>query len=91
MISLKNKDNKYPQNIVAVTAVPMKQEHIDKLAKVLENKLGIKVVLINEVDKKVIAGVLLKSEGKIFDGTFRGELKSMKRTLMDAQLHETEV
>lgn len=91
MINLKNKDNKYPQNIVAVTAVPMRQEDIDRLAKVLENKLGIKVVLINEVDKKVIAGVLLKSEGKIFDGTFRGELKSMKRTLMDAQLHETEV
>ena len=91
MISLKNKDNMYQQNVVAVTAVPMRQEDIDRLAKVLENKLGIKVVLINEVDKKVIAGVLLKSEGKIFDGTFRGELKSMKRTLMDAQLHEAEV
>lgn len=91
MVILEEKNEMYPHDIIAVTAVPMKQEDIDRLAKVLENKIGKQVVLINEVDKKVIAGVLLKSEGKIYDGTFRGELKSMKRTLMDAQLHETEV
>lgn len=77
--------------VVAVTAVPMKKEDCDRLTAILENKLNKTVAFFNEVDKGVIAGVLLKIEGKIFDGTYRNELESMKKTLMDAQLHETEV
>ena len=91
MVKLKEKSYMYPMDVVAVTAVPMNSDDCDRLSTVLEKKLGTTVKLVNEIDKNVIAGVLLKIEGKRFDGTYRGELKSMKRTLMDAQLHETEV
>lgn len=83
MVKLNDNSANSPMNIVAVTAISMKQEEIDRLAKTLEKKFDRKVEVVNEVDEKVTAGVLLKSGGRIIDATLNGELSSMKKALMD--------
>lgn len=70
--------------VTAVTAVPMENKAKDKLTKVLKNKLKKTIELTNEIDKSLIGGVLLKVENKLIDGTVRGQLESIGRTIQGA-------
>lgn len=70
--------------VVAMTAVPMEENLISKLATVLGNKLSKTVELTNEVDKSILGGVLLKFDNRIIDGTLKGELESLGKVIMGA-------
>ena len=72
--------------VVAVTAVPMDKGSQDKLTVVLSEKLGKTVRIENEVDKSILGGVLLKMENKIIDGTIKGRLESMEKTIKGAKV-----
>lgn len=70
--------------VVAVTAVPMKDEAKDKLSQVLGSKLDKKIEIKNQIDKSIIGGVRLELEGKLIDGSIKGKLDSMARTFRAA-------
>lgn len=70
--------------VVAVTAVPMEDKAKDKLSLVLKEKLKKTIELTNEIDKKLIGGVLLKVENKLIDGTVKGQLESIGRAIQGA-------
>lgn len=70
--------------VVAITAVPMEDAAKDKLITVLKGKLNKTIELTNEIDNKIIGGVLLKIEDKLVDGTVKGQLESMGRAIMGA-------
>lgn len=70
----------------AVTAIPMDKQHQDKLSIVLSNRLGKKVILENLVDKNVVGGVLLKIENKLLDGTIKGRLNDIERSLKEMKV-----
>lgn len=70
--------------VVAVTAIPMKDEAKDKLATVLKEKLDKEILITNRVDEDIIGGVKLEIEGKLIDGTIKGKLDSMARTFKAA-------
>ncbi len=42
--------------------------------------------LRNIVDKDIIGGVLLRIENKIVDGTIKGQLESMRKTIKNVSL-----
>lgn len=71
-------------SVTAITAVPMEEKAKTKLSQVLENKFNKTVDLINEIDGKIIGGVLLKVEDKLIDGTLKGQLESMGKAIMSA-------
>ena len=70
--------------VVAITAVPMEDKAKDKLILVLKDKLKKTIELTNEIDKKLIGGVLLKVEDKLIDGTVKGQLESIGRVIQGA-------
>ena len=72
--------------VTAITAVPMDNKAQDRLTRVLTNKLNKTVKLKNTVDKDIIGGVLLKVENKIIDGTIRGQLGAMEKTIKEISL-----
>ena len=68
-------------NVVAITAVPMEDGAKDKLSLVLKDKLNKTIELTNEIDSKLIGGVLLKVEDKLIDGTVKGQLESIGKAI----------
>ncbi|WP_353093738.1 F0F1 ATP synthase subunit delta [Tissierella praeacuta] len=70
--------------VVAITAVPMEEKSKGKLQTVLSNKLGKKIQLTNEVDTTILGGVLLKLQNKELDGTVKGQLEAIGKTISSA-------
>lgn len=75
-------DYKNIVNVVAKTAVPMEEKAKDHLSKVLGENLNKKIYLTNIIDNSIIGGVILKIENKLIDGSLKGQLESMGRSLM---------
>jgi F-type H+-transporting ATPase subunit delta len=72
--------------VTAITAVPMENKVKDRLQAVLTNKTNKTIKLRNVVDKEVMGGVLLKIENKVVDGTIKGQLEVMEKTIKNVSL-----
>ena len=68
---------------VAISAVPLKPEQMEKLRAKLYEKTGKSVDLINRVDPSVLGGIRLEYEGVELDGTLRQRLDGIEKTLSD--------
>lgn len=68
---------------VAITAVPMNQDDLNRLEEKLSVVSNMKVKLINEVDTSVIGGILIKIGDKVVDGTIRNRLWDIKQQLTE--------
>lgn len=66
----------------AVTASALAPEQAGALATALGRATGKTVELKNAIDPEVLGGVLVKMEGRVFDGTVRGRLKSLRQQLV---------
>lgn len=66
----------------AVTASALAAEQASGLATALGRATGKTVELKNAIDPEILGGVLVKMEGRIFDGTVRGRLKSLRQQLV---------
>lgn len=71
---------------VAVTAVPLSQEQMEKLRRRLYELSGKSVDLINRVDPSVLGGIRLEYEGTELDATVRHKLEGIGRTLSETIL-----
>lgn len=71
---------------VAVTAVPLRAELLEKLSHQLSDRTGKKVELRNRVDSSVLGGVRLEYDGQSLDGTLRRRLEGIEKTLSDTVL-----
>ncbi len=71
---------------VAVTAVPLRPEQIEKLRVRLSELTGKQVGMENRVDPSVLGGVRLEYEATELDGTVRQKLDGISRTLSDTIL-----
>lgn len=58
-----------------ITPYALEEKQKAKLLEVLEKKTKRKIVLTNEVDRSLIAGMVLKFENAVLDGTLKGKLK----------------
>ena len=72
--------------VKAITAVPMEKAAQDKLKDIVIKKLDKDIIFENEIDKSIIGGVLLEVGDKVFDGTFKRELKSVEKQLKYVQI-----
>jgi F-type H+-transporting ATPase subunit delta len=67
----------------AITTVLLGKDEKDSLIKKLESITGKKVELINEIDKSVLGGVLIKLGDQVIDGTLRGKLNNLQKSLKE--------
>ena len=70
----------------AITAVAMTTEELENLQTTLSKKLGKQVNLSNTVDKTIVGGVVVEVEGKIIDGSVKGKLNDIHRSLNNMKL-----
>ncbi len=70
----------------AVTAVPLGQAHIQRLAKRLGAVIGKRIVLENTVEPGQLGGILLRWEDKQVDATLRGRLAGLQMLLDKTEL-----
>ena len=70
----------------AITAIEMTEEEKTKLQATLSKKLDKKVTLTNAIDKSVVGGVVVEVAGKRIDGSVKGKLDDIYRSLNNMKL-----
>ena len=69
-----------------VSAVPLSDEQAKALLTKLEKISGKKVLLSRKVDAKVLGGLRVELDGKLFDGTVGGRLDELRRRVTETVL-----
>ncbi|MGH7775083.1 MAG: ATP synthase F1 subunit delta [Candidatus Binatia bacterium] len=64
-----------------VTTSPVEKEMIERLREVLQEISRKEVVLQEETDPRLIGGVVLQLEGKVYDGSVRTQLEGMRKRI----------
>ncbi len=70
----------------AITAIAMTDEEKSNLQITLSKKLDKKVTLSNIVDSAVVGGVIVEVEGKLIDGSIKGKLNDIYKSLINIKL-----
>jgi F-type H+-transporting ATPase subunit delta len=68
-------------DVEVVVAYAFSKEEKPKFASTLEKTLGKKVNMKVTVDKSLIGGVLVRAGDRVIDGSIRGQLQHMQKTL----------
>ena len=66
---------------IAFSATPLTEEQLTQLEEAFTKKLGVKVVLKNKVDEKLLGGVKVALDGKVYDGSLRSRLLDLHKQL----------
>ena len=66
---------------IAYSAAPLSKEQLHDLEEAFTHKLGIKVVLKNKIDEKLLGGVKVALDGKVYDGSLRSRLLDLHKRL----------
>lgn len=65
----------------ALTAVPMSEDELNALEEKLSKQFNKRIQLSNQVDERVLGGVLLKIGDKVIDGSIKGRFEDIQREL----------
>ena len=69
------------KDVFVLSATRLSQALEKKIAKAMEKRLGTKVRLTKQVDKSLIAGVIIKYDDVVIDGSSRGQLNRLNQAL----------
>jgi ATP synthase F1 delta subunit len=69
----------------AVSAVPLDEAQTRAVAQALGRATGREVDLSSRVDPRLLGGMLVKMEGRTYDGSVRARLLALRRTLAGAE------
>lgn len=69
------------KDVLVVSATELSQAQTDKIVKAMEKRLGEKVRLTNQIDKSLIAGVIIQYDDVVIDGSSRGQLERLSQAL----------
>ena len=75
-----NKENNIKEAL-AITAVPLSENLKTKLINKLTEITGSRILLENQVDPKILGGVVLKMDDNQFDSSVKGRLDRLKSSL----------
>jgi len=70
--------------VEVTSAQPLNATQIEKIAAAMEKRLARKVKLNCNVDSSLIAGVVIRTEDFVIDGSSRGQLVAIIRGIQDA-------
>lgn len=65
------------------SALELSDDQKDALRKKLEAISGRKIILIEKTDKDMVAGIKVELDGKQFDGTVSGRIKTIRKRVSD--------
>lgn len=67
---------------IVYSARPLSEEEIERIEKSIEVRLNSKVELENVIDERLIGGVKVIVEDKIFDGSVKNKVERLKESLI---------
>ncbi|GAA0122903.1 ATP synthase F1 subunit delta [Clostridium faecium] len=67
--------------VVAYTTLPINDDGMKKLKKILTKKLHKRIILSNKVEKSIVGGGILKIGDKIIDVSIKGRLDGIYRSI----------
>ncbi|HLU47686.1 MAG TPA: ATP synthase F1 subunit delta [Planctomycetota bacterium] len=70
----------------AVSAVPMTSEAVDALKSRMSQELGKRVEVTNKIDPGVLAGLVVRYDGRVADGSVRSALAELRSKLSRLKL-----
>jgi len=65
-----------------VSAFPLDPPQFSYIVQSMEKKIGKKIILTREVDPALIGGIVIKLEDKIIDGSVKGQLEDVRKTII---------
>lgn len=69
-------------NAQVITALALNEEQKSSLASALEKRLGLKVILEETVDTKLVGGAIIKAGDLVIDGSAKGRIEKLTSALM---------
>ncbi|AKO44748.1 F0F1 ATP synthase subunit delta [[Haemophilus] ducreyi] len=69
------------KKVIVVSATELSQAQEEKIAKAMEKRLGQKVRLTTEIDSTLLAGIIIKYDDIVIDGSSRGQLNRLTQAL----------
>ncbi len=69
------------QKAEVVTAIPLEAQEQASLAERLEKLIGKKIIIQPEVNPDLIGGLIIRTSGKLIDGSTRTRLEELKRRM----------
>lgn len=70
--------------VTAISAAPLSENNQNLLVSTLAAKLKAEIRLLQEVDKALIGGVIIRFEGREIDASFKSKLSDLKQRLVAA-------
>ena len=70
------------KDVVIYSVNKLSNEQIEKIQESLSTRLNCKVELTNSLDEKLLGGVKVSIEDKIFDGSIKNKLEKLKESLI---------
>ena len=67
---------------IIYSASPLTKEEVEKIEKSMQKRLGFAVSLENRIDHKLIGGVKVFVDDKVFDSTILGKIERMRSNLL---------
>ena len=67
---------------IIYSAEPLSKEEVEKIEKSMQKRLGFAVELDNRIDHKLIGGVKVFVDDKVFDSTILGKVERMRSDLL---------
>jgi F-type H+-transporting ATPase subunit delta len=69
-------------NVVVSTRVPLSAEALEKLRRILEAKTGRTAKVQNELNPKMLGGIVVRIGNTVFDASVRGRLEQLRLKMM---------
>ena len=70
---------------VAITALPLPGDKLSEVSREIATYLNAEVRIENKVDPSIIGGIIIRLNGKMFDGSIFGQFKKLKQYLIKNQ------
>ncbi|WP_341875799.1 F0F1 ATP synthase subunit delta [Defluviitalea saccharophila] len=71
---------------VVISAVPLKEEQIEKIKQTLTSRIKKQIQIETQVDPSIIGGLKIRVGDRILDASIYGQLQGLKTSLYDMQL-----
>ena len=77
-------ESKHFEEVVITTAKPLGKNLQSQLEKILEKKIGEKIISKMKIDPALLGGVSVQIRHRLFDGSIRSKLDSLKQQMIGA-------
>lgn len=72
-----------------VSAMPLDDEEVSDLARILSDKLGAQVEVETSVDRDLLAGFYVQVDGQVFDSSLRTDIQRIKNQLKKGDFRDS--